>query len=198
MNKASKSDSLLEVKPFRKSFKSRSTRLAPAIMNQVPRIKLSENPASSKSYVENMTIPSKHHGVTVTYTGEMLNNLFHGKGKIILVKGGKLKSYEGDFKAGEIIGSGKLTYPSGEYVVGEFFVGIPHGKVKLFTSDHKLAYEGDMVRGKYHGQGSRMGAGRTYVGEFFAGKSHGKGLIYDVTGTVIWEGEMFDGKPVKK
>ena len=64
-----------------------------------------------------------------------------------------------------------------------------------FTYPHGEKYEGDWVKGKYHGQGTMtFPDGSMYLGEYKNGKFHGQG-------TFIWndgyyhEGEFMDGTP---
>ena len=52
-----------------------------------------------------------------TYTGEMKNGLFHGKGTFL---SNEMGSYTGDYVDGLFHGRGIRVYPAGERYEGEF------------------------------------------------------------------------------
>jgi len=59
-------------------------------------------------------------GITWTYTGEVRNELFHGKGKITWSSG---EVYEGDFVDSKMHGKGKYTWANGKVYEGDWVDG---------------------------------------------------------------------------
>ena len=130
-----------------------------------------------------------------SYKGQMLNFLFHGKGKIQYAYG---EEYEGDFIFGKYDGIGRKIYHNSDSVYeGEFCNGIENGKGKLTFSynDYDTSeeidgeYIGDFKDGKYFGRGVfKLSDGTLYEGEFRNGIYHGNGSLK------LPNGEVYIGK----
>ncbi len=65
-----------------------------------------------------------------TYTGEWVNGVKHGQGKLLLKDG---SYYEGEFNEGEIMGDGEFHYANGSVYKGSFHFGEKNGKGELTT-----------------------------------------------------------------
>ena len=107
------------------------------------------------------------------YTGEFLNNLFHGKGEYFFV--------------------------GGDYYNGTFRQGLPDGwGVYVFMSDDKLKgdrYAGDFSLGQAQGRGSTFfHTGAVYSGHYAAGLPEGLGIYIDRDGSLVREGVWRAGK----
>lgn len=92
------------------------------------------------------------------YTGEVKNDLMHGKGTYNFRDGSK---YVGTFKDNYFSGKGKLTLMNG------------------------IVYEGDFKEDDYNGQGKLKDFSGTYVGAFKNGLKEGKGKFTSHLGYVL-------------
>jgi len=102
-----------------------------------------------------------------TYTGELLNGIYHGQGKYVWNNG---NVYEGGFEHGKLTGKGKFSWNNGD------------------------TYEGDVVDGTLHGQGKYVWAnGSTYVGQYQNGQRNGTGK-YTWTEGDVYEGEYLNNE----
>ncbi len=103
-----------------------------------------------------------------TYTGEVLDGIPHGEGKMICKNGGV---YEGEWKNGS---------PNG------------HGKWREKNANNSN-YEGDFVDGLFDGYGVKKWDCNIhyYKGEWKQGRYHGKGICCAYDGT--WDGEWVNG-----
>ncbi|MBC8553912.1 MAG: hypothetical protein H8D23_30240 [Candidatus Brocadiales bacterium] len=90
-----------------------------------PTLDISELKADDPCKNENCTECKKNNGGQV-YTGQCMNDMYHGQGTII--------------------------FPGGHKYVGQFLNGDMHG-YGVFTFSHGEIYEGQMKNGKYHGKG---------------------------------------------
>ena len=148
---------------------------------------------------------SKKEIVTVeydngTYTGEVLDGLPHGEGKMICKDG---SVYEGEWKNGSLHGHGRAKcyeekgmlssgpwYDYAGTFEGEFENGdFKHGK----WSERNANYEGDFVDGLYDGYGvKKWNCGvHYYKGQWKEGLYHGTGILSEYDG--IWEGQFVNG-----
>ena len=127
---------------------------------------------SNKSSTSSSTIDSDGN----LYSGELLNNVPHGKGTSYLKEGGKYEGqwinglyegqgtlvlandniYVGTFSKGFIHGEGKMFYPDGSYYKGHYEYGIREGFGLLYI-DKNNKYEG------YWSNGLRNGKGKAYI-----------------------------------
>lgn len=110
------------------------------------------------------------------YSGEFLDNLFHGKGMYF---------FEG-----------------GDYFSGQFKEGLPSGwGVYVYAAENKQKgdrYVGQFKEGQAHGRGTtffKMGA--VYFGEYSLGLPDGLGTFIHQDGLTVYEGEWLKGKFVK-
>lgn len=104
------------------------------------------------------------------YVGAFVDNYFSGKGKLTLFNG---VVYEGDFKDDDYNGQGKLKDFSGTYV-GAFKNGLKEGKGKFFSN---LGYvlEGTFKEDAIHGQVSlSLGKDLIIKGKIQSGEFVGK------------------------
>lgn len=84
------------------------------------------------------------------YVGDVLNDKFHGKGRIELVNG---KTYDGSWVDGVMHGTGTYTWPDGREYSGKFKKGKRHGRGIFKWPDGKV-FEGDWDKGKQSGSGT--------------------------------------------
>jgi len=99
----------------------------------------------------------------------------HGQGKLIMKDG---SFYEGEFRAGEISGTGykynasKETEYTGEFVEGAYQ---GHGVMRC---KNKFVYEGDFYEEMRHGYGelNEFKINQVYKGQWYYGKRHGQGV----------------------
>ncbi len=70
-----------------------------------------------------------------TYTGELLDNVPEGDGKIIMASG---TTYEGNWVKGQPYGKGRMVYSNGDIYEGEFKAGKRHGDGKYITNNGKV------------------------------------------------------------
>ena len=81
----------------------------------------------------------------------------------------------GEFKDGEMSGSGRRNYCDGGCYEGEWHAGLKHGQGKLFLHQGD-SYEGHFYEGKMHGHGVYcLANGDTYSGGMREGLMHGEG-----------------------
>jgi len=128
-------------------------------------------------------------GTTWTYTGEVRQGLFHGKGKITWSNG---EIYEGDWVYGKRTGKGKYTFANGNVYEGDFVDGKWHGKGKIIWTNGNV-YEGDWVYNKLTGKGKYTWAnGDVYDGYWVDGKQANKEKFLSAinnSGNVSLEGD---------
>jgi len=124
-----------------------------------------------------------------SYSGDLLNGIRHGFGKVIWDDG---NVYEGDFVNDKFWGKGKLIHTDGHLYEGDFVNDSFHGKGKL-TYANNTFYEGEFLNSKFHGKGKlTLPDGNIYKGEFENGNFHGKGKLTYVDGN-IYEGDFVNG-----
>ena len=114
-----------------------------------------------------------HSGV---YVGEFKDGEMSGSGRRQYCDGG---SYQGEWRAGLKHGHGRLEFPNGDSYEGEFSEGEMHGH-GVYSLSNGDVYTGGMHRDAMQGEGEYMfGAplvGR-YKGQFVGNKRHGKGSL---------------------
>ena len=117
------------------------------------------------------------HGTLVkdgnTYSGEFLNNLFHGKGV--------------------------YHFSNGDYYNGTFKKGMPDGwGVYVFMLNDKNKgdiYVGDFELGQAHGRGTTFfRSGGMFTGQYVSGLPDGMGIYLDRDGVLLHEGTWREGK----
>ena len=125
------------------------------------------------------------------YSGEFVNDLFEGKGKLIVINESE---YIGNFMKGKKIGLGTLKYENGDIYNGEFNNDLYNGTGCL-KKENGDSYAGVFKDGKLNGSGVIVqhpiegNEGVVFSGEFVNGLKHGKGKVMDKKGKVIEEGE---------
>ncbi|OMJ87827.1 hypothetical protein SteCoe_10391 [Stentor coeruleus] len=82
------------------------------------------------------------------YSGEMVNGIKNGKGKMIFINN---EVYNGEWKNGKIEGYGKLYYKNGDYYIGCFTNGVRSGFGKFFSAE--FCYFGYWKDDKFNGKG---------------------------------------------
>ncbi|MDR0915945.1 MAG: TIR domain-containing protein [Oscillospiraceae bacterium] len=131
-----------------------------------------------------------------TYTGDIVDDKRHGKGKIMWSNG---DWYDGDWLNDNRTGKGKHNGTNrdglGYVYIGDFVVGKWNGKGKVTWADGSW-YDGDWINGKRTGKGEYHGTtsdgeSYMYLGNYADNKRHGKGKI-------TWaDGEWYYGDWVK-
>ena len=118
------------------------------------------------------------------YYGDLKDNLFTGKGKIIWPNGA---SYHGQFKQGLFHGNGKQINAIGDIFEGQFVNGIFSGQGQI-TTRNGSNYKGQVENYQFSGHGRlEFGEGSHYVGQFKNGRYHGYGSL------VIKDGDSYNG-----
>lgn len=157
-------------------------------------------------------LSAKEHPVGYEFEGEFVF------GKIGTLGSRKLRDgtlYVGSWEGSLYHGSGKLTYPNGDYYEGIFAKGSPHGHGKFVQITPPQVYEGGWKSGKRDGQGIitlggdeiykggfvenlydgngklLLGGGLYYNGEFKKGVPHGGGFVEDATGKAVYRAASF-------
>ena len=119
------------------------------------------------------------------YTGEFLEDLKHGKGRLELLKDGNI--YEGEFKRGEMTGKGIYLWRNKQRYEGDFVNGIKHGK-GIYIWPDGFEYNGEYVNGIREGRGIyKWKDGRVFEGLFKNGKPDGKGKLTYKGVTILCE-----------
>lgn len=117
------------------------------------------------------------------YQGNFLNDLRHGKGKIVFHGGSSIEeSYEGDWVEDGWHGHGIYRYRNDEGTVyeGDWVKGVRHGQGKLTYKDGSF-YKGEFQNNQMWGRGiyvgnSSSGEGNVqYEGEWRANMRQGQG-----------------------
>lgn len=128
------------------------------------------------------------------YSGEWLDNLFHGHGQLI---DASRNSYEGEFANGRKHGIGSQSYADGSVYKGEFARGRRSGHGHCDNVDG-TTYTGVWLRDKPHGHGTvveRRTGESLFDGVFERGLKHGWGIQTASDGTTR-EGYWARGDPV--
>lgn len=137
------------------------------------------NMKSARPYYEGGLLNQLRHGygkcqyrnAGFSYEGEWMHGRMHGPGKLQLPDG----VYEGDFRNGEITGSGMKVWSDGSQYTGEFIDGEMHGQGLFLRSDGER-YEGGFVRNQRSGHGVLvMPDGTRYDGLFEEHRLNGHG-----------------------
>ena len=120
-----------------------------------------------------------------SYTGEVLNGLPHGKGRLTEANG---VTIEGDFVNGYPDGNIVMNFNDGGSYTGTFCNNSGQGTM-VFPNGGKLT--GSFVGGNCNGYGEyTWPSGDTYKGNFLNNKFNGEGIMYYRNGAVekgIWE-----------
>jgi len=95
--------------------------------------------------------PTPHEHETVRWSGQCVNGLAQGKGKLQWLRGGQLYEVdEGEWDAGRQFGYGSQQWPTGRYD-GDLANSEPNGKGALILKDAR--YDGEFRNGKPNGAG---------------------------------------------
>lgn len=159
--------------------------------------------STSNSYSENSNYSEIMYENGASYSGGIVNGLFHGRGVLKYATG---DTYSGLWEGGVRSGEGVLTWKNGEQWKGDFFEGNPYngkGSWVYYTNTDEVkyfVYKGAIINGKREGEAliiwengdickgtykndSFFGAGTwydksgKYVGSLVNNKRHGKGTI---------------------
>lgn len=119
-----------------------------------------------------------------TYDGEWVDGQRQGQGSYSYL--GSL--FEGNWEQGKRVGKGTLYYSSGHVYEGEFKADQPNGKGKLSMGKKEAVYDGEWVDGQQNGRGTyTFPNGDTYEGEFKEGRMTGVGKYK--SSSVTYEGQ---------
>jgi len=95
--------------------------------------------------------PTPHEHETVRWSGQCVNGLAQGKGKLQWLRGGQpYEVDEGEWNAGRQFGYGSQQWPTGRYD-GDLVDSEPNGKGALVLKDAR--YDGAFRNGKPNGAG---------------------------------------------
>jgi len=116
------------------------------------------------------------------YTGQFLNGLHEGNGKITLPNG---NSYDGQFSRNRMQGEGTMIYSNGDKYIGSWFNNQMHGRGKYYFKT-KERYEGDFKNGAFDGQGTMYYPdGAYYVGGWKDNRKNGAGKLVTPDGKTM-------------
>lgn len=122
-----------------------------------------------------------HKDADGTYTGDMVEGVFHGTGSYTWANG---DNYSGEWINGSRSGYGTYTWANGDTYVG-YWVDSQRVGEGTFTWADGTVYEGDWQNGKRTGTGTMTFTnGNTYVGAYVDGKRNGRGTFTWTDGTV--------------
>ena len=150
------------------------------------------------------------------YIGETLNNLPHGKGKMIFqnyensYEGSDWEFceefYDGDWCYGLRHGKGKMQWAHGNEYEGDWLDDTMHGNGVLILKHREgFMYEGEFKNNQYNGfgkytflkdyfhEGGNAYWWENYEGYWLNGKQHGEGKLFDGDGNLYFEGSFKDG-----
>ncbi|CAE7543585.1 PIP5K1 [Symbiodinium sp. CCMP2456] len=167
----------------------------------------------------------QHHGqgrLTYTdsagkqqYEGEFMEGKYHGHGRLIFSEANGNSVYVGEFESGRFHGQGELRHACGEQSRGQFKNGHLHDGHGIRILPDGTWFLGDIVEGKYHGEGwlklptsweyqgtfeqglfegqgtKTLPDGEQYTGQFRQGKYHGVGRL------ILPTGAKYNGQFVK-
>jgi hypothetical protein len=126
---------------------------------------------------------SYRYAGNIVYTGQFVNGVREGRGKIVLSNG---NVYEGQFRQGQMHGEGTMHYPKGDRYVGQWANNKPNGRGTYYWGASKERYEGQFVDGEFAGQGTMFYPdGGTYTGLWKDSRKHGQGKITTPAGKII-------------
>jgi len=121
------------------------------------------------------------------YVGEVVNNMRHGKGKMVWAASGL--NYEGDWENDKPHGTGEIDDPGAHksFYRGEMRFGKKHGQGEYW--DNECHYTGGWAEGMYDGFGAvtMTKSNAKYEGESKAFKMHGEGK-YTYENGDVYEG----------
>ena len=131
------------------------------------------------------------HGDIEEYSGDIVNNVKHGKG-YCYYKNDFI--YDGDWENDKPHGNGKGTYDDAIYE-GQWVENKREGQGKLtYTKGEEKDsfYEGEWKNDKWHGKGKVIFSTETYDGDWIENKRHGKGRETWTTGAK--KGSFYEGE----
>ena len=120
------------------------------------------------------------------YEGELT---FHDGGPSIYI--GKLIVLPKNLLSEKISKSEKLDN-SAIYVTG-----FGQSKIVWNKPNYKAEYQGDVLAGSLHGQGTLQFNNMIYTGEFQHGERNGEGILYDKKGNELDKGLWKDDKKIE-
>lgn len=116
-------------------------------------------------------------GEIYIYEGDNVNNKKQGKG-VLKNQNGEI-IYNGYFKENLFHGKGSLLINNNDEYEGDFFEGKRKGFGTLISSDKRYRYDGQWENDLKHGKGYEVVTDLyIYDGEFKFGKKDGNGIIY--------------------
>jgi len=126
-----------------------------------------------------------------SYEGSLVNGQRHGQGRQESHSG----VYVGEFKEGDMSGSGRRIYCDGGHFEGEWLAGLKHGR-GVFVLANGDAYNGEFRAGVMAGQGVyRFASGDVYRGSMSHDAMHGQGEYqYAATTKARYKGTFADNR----
>ena len=109
------------------------------------------------------------------YTGEMFNNMRHGKGEIVWCDSTR---YEGEWKNDKAEGFGTFYHIDGDVYQGYWKSDMANGEGTYISNDGSI-YKGSWLNDLQEGKGFESWPdGSTFKGEYKAGKKNGYGNLF--------------------
>lgn len=125
---------------------------------------------------------SYRYAANSKYTGQFLNGLREGNGKITLTNG---NAYDGQFSRNRMQGEGTMVYSNGDKYIGTWQNDQMHGRGKYYFKT-KERYEGDFKNGEFEGQGTMYYPdGAYYSGGWKDNRKHGVGKLITPNGETM-------------
>ena len=146
----------------------------------------------------------KRHGKGAYFTGDgasyigcFQRGMYHGYGVLRKATG---DTYNGEFSHGKPSGEQLIEYTNGDVYKGNMLLGVLNGKGKFMWAKGRGFYDGDWIRGRFHGEAIRVYSnGNKYMGTFRDGEIHGVGTMFYANGDQYmgdWEQGKWQGKGV--
>ena len=107
--------------------------------------KRSPKPLPAGQAAPQLVPPPMQYPVPKGYSGQHINGVPHGSGKLVMDGGG---IYEGQFRGGWFHGQGVMRWPGGQVYEGEWVNGAQHGFGKLTDATGRVQYQGQWANGK--------------------------------------------------
>lgn len=127
------------------------------------------------------------------YIGQLVRGLRHGQGRCLWRDG---KVYEGEWRLGEMTGTGTFVQSTGDRYDGNFVRGVPYGSgVEVVDG---VRYAGEFRAGVRHGHGKmEYPNGLVFFGQFKHGRKIGTGTAWYPDGSKYigtWENDKRNGR----
>ncbi|PWJ41855.1 hypothetical protein [Sediminitomix flava] len=126
-----------------------------------------------------------------SYEGQWKNDMFHGKGTLILADS---SNYTGYFVQGKMQGNGTYKWANGNEYKGYFYDDQPNGQGEMFFANGSY-HEGSWKEGYTFGYGRHLYVdGSEYLGNWLGNMRHGEGIMIYPDGSMeqgTWQNDIY-------